>query len=132
MRAVLDTNVLVSGTMYPHRVPGQVLDLATEGKCGALYDQRILTEYQEVLKRPHFKFNHADIDIMINSLKQHGEEIEGPFPQLQLVDKTDEKFLEVAWAGLADALVTGNGKHFPARQTGLVKIRSPREFLDLI
>ncbi len=47
---------------------------------------------------------------MINSLKQHGEEIEGPFPQLQLVDKTDEKFLEVAWAGLADALVTANGK----------------------
>ena len=130
MRVVLDTNILVSGTMHPDRVPGQVLALATDGKFTSLYDQRILAEYQGVLKRSHFKFDHANIDILISSLKHQGEEIEGPFPELELPDKTDEKFLEVAWAGMAEVLVTGNGKHFPARRTGLVKIMSPKEFLN--
>jgi uncharacterized protein len=130
VRVVLDTNVLVSGTMHPLRVPGEVLRLAIEGKFTSLYDPRILDEYLDVLKRPHFKFNPADIDILINSLKQQGEEIEGPFPVLELDDKTDEKFLEVAWAGMAEALVTGNGKHFPARRARLVKIMNPREFLN--
>nr|VFK80867.1 MAG: hypothetical protein BECKSD772D_GA0070982_11699 [Candidatus Kentron sp. SD] len=32
----------------------------------------------------------------------------------------------------ADFLITGNGKHFPARQYGTVEVVSPREFLQRV
>ena len=131
MRVVLDTNVLVSAFMHPDRVPGQVLDLVPTGAFTCLYDSRILAEYEEVLGRPHFGFKPENLQAFVTLLWAVGEEVEGPFPKLQLPDKSDEKFLEVAWAGLADILVIGNLKHFPAKQTGLIKVMSPKEFLDL-
>ena len=130
MRIVIDTNVLVSALLNPDRVPAQVWDLVPSGKVTCLYDDRILAEYIAVLAKPKLKIDPAKAIGVIALLKMAGEEIEGPFPQIQLPDKSDEKFLEVAWAGLANALVTGNGKHSPARRAGLVKIMSPKEFLD--
>jgi len=46
-----------------------------------------------------------------------------------LPDPDDNPFLEVAIGANADALVTGNKRHFPSDAAGKVKILSPAEFL---
>jgi len=52
---------------------------------------------------------------------------------IQLPDPADLKFLEVAVTGLADYLVTGNGKHFvPKRGTHKMQIITPRDLIDLL
>ena len=40
-------------------------------------------------------------------------------------------FIEVAAYSLADVLVTGNRRHFPAEQRLGVRMLTPREFLEL-
>ena len=46
-----------------------------------------------------------------------------------LPDPDDEPFLEVAGAGRAECLDTGNSAHFPAKLCRGVKVLSPAEFL---
>lgn len=47
MRVVIDTNVLVSGTINPHGAPGRVVEAALTEVLAVLYDDRILSEYQD-------------------------------------------------------------------------------------
>lgn len=55
-----------------------------------------------------------------------------PLP-FRLPDADDEPFLEVAVAGGADALVTGNARHFKVKGGRLaIVVTSPRGFLDLL
>jgi len=50
---------------------------------------------------------------------------------VQLPDPDDAKFLEVAASAAADALITGNLKHFPPSQRYSVPVHSPRQWWDL-
>jgi predicted nucleic acid-binding protein len=43
---------------------------------------------------------------------------------------SDLKFIEVAVGALADALVTGNLRHFPARQRHGVRVLNPPQWLE--
>jgi predicted nucleic acid-binding protein len=50
---------------------------------------------------------------------------------MALPDADDRMFVEVALAGGADAIVTGNVRHFvPRRGTLGVLVCTPREFVD--
>ncbi len=49
---------------------------------------------------------------------------------MELPDPGDAMFLEVARAGQADCLVTGNLKHFPARKRREINVVTSAQFLD--
>ena len=132
MRVVIDTNVLVSGVINPHGPPARVIDGVLAGRYAVLHDDRILSEYREVLMRPFFGFAPADIDPLLDFIEFMGEHISTRDLGVILADESDLPFLEVASAGLADALVTGNLKHFkPKRGKHDVYICNPAEFLKL-
>ncbi len=130
MRVVIDTNVLVSGVMNPHGPPGRIVDHALAGTFTVLYDDRIMSEYREVLARPAFGFSLTDIDALLDFIETTGEKITGrPLP-IVLPDAGDLPFLEVAVAGRADALITGNTRHFkPQRGQRDVYVSTPAEFV---
>lgn len=131
MRVVIDTNVLVSAILSRHSPPAEVLRLALQGELMALYDHRILAEYREVLARPVFDFDQADIAGLVGGLERSGELVFALPLKLALPDPDDLPFAEVAIGGDADALVTGNARHFtPAER--LVDVLTPRELVDLI
>src|SRR6185312_6014704 len=129
MRVVIDTNVLVSGIINPHGPPGRVIDSIVSLALTPLYDDRILSEYRDVLLRPAFGFRRNDVSALLNFIEFSGEHITGGPVDVVLPDPDDLPFIEVAVAGLADALVTGNMKHFiPARRRG-VSILTPAALL---
>jgi putative PIN family toxin of toxin-antitoxin system len=133
MRVVIDTNVLVSGITNPHGSPGRVVDTIVSQSISALYDDRILLEYRDVLLRPFFGFQATDVNALVDFIELSGEQISAGPVNAVLPDPTDLPFLEVAIAGLAYALVTGNLKHFkPVRGRHSVSILSPAELLRLI
>ena len=133
MRVVVDTNVLVSGIINPHGPPGRIIDLVVARTLTALHDDRILSEYREVLLRPLFSFNKADVDSLLEFIELAGEHISASPVGAKLPDPSDLPFLEVAIAGSADALVTGNAKHFkPLRGRHAISVVSPAELLRLI
>jgi putative PIN family toxin of toxin-antitoxin system len=130
MKIVLDTNVLVAGLLSPFGTPAQVLQLILAGKVGPCVDARILTEYRDVLTRPKFGFDADAVADLMEFVGQIAETV-APTPWgLELPDPADAMFLEVAYAGQADYLVTGNLKHFPARKRCQVKVVPPAQFID--
>lgn len=131
MRVVIDTNVLVSGVINPHGPPGRVLDAALARNIVVLHDDRILTEYREVLSRPLFGFERADIDTLMEFFDFAGEHVSVNQIGIILPDASDLPFLEVAVAGRADALITGNLRHFkPISGSHDVNVCTPAEFLE--
>jgi putative PIN family toxin of toxin-antitoxin system len=131
VRIVLDTNVLVSGVLNPHGSPGRCLDLILDGDLTPLFDDRILAEYRDVLLRPRFGLDPRDVDALVDYLIAEGQALGAPPLDLTLPDPDDLPFLEVAIAGNADALVTGNLRHFPKEAVSeRVEILAPSQLLE--
>lgn len=130
MKIVLDTNVLVAGLLSLFGAPAQVLQLILAARVRLCLDARILIEYRDVLARPKFGFNTEDVADVLGFVEQ-ASEIVAPTPWgLELPDASDAMFLEVARAGQARYLVTGNLKHFPARMRRDVMVVTPAQFLN--
>jgi putative PIN family toxin of toxin-antitoxin system len=127
---VLDTNVLVSGLLSLHGPPARIVDLAVAGELCLLFDDRVLDEYDDVLRRPRFGFDAVDVDAVLNFIVCDGEAVIAPPLALQLPDAGDQPFAEVAVAARAEALITGNVRHFGAvARHHALRIRSPAAFL---
>ena len=132
MKISLDTNVLVSGLLSSMGAPAEVLTLVAQGVLQVCFDDRVVTEYEEVLLRPKFGFDASDVADLIAQIKGDGVRVTcSPLPT-RLPDPDDEKFLEVAIAAEAFCLVTGNLKHFPAADRHDVSVLTPRELVDLL
>lgn len=128
MNIVLDTNVLVAGLLSPFGPCAEIVRMVSSGELVLFFDARILAEYSEVLRRPKFKFDKERVDATLDYIEHSGLTIASS-PLLQsLQDPDDEPFLEVAIAGKATCLVTGNQAHFPVKFCQGVKVFSPGEF----
>ena len=130
MRVVVDTNVIVSGVLNPHGPPGRIVNALLTETITVLHDDRILSEYPEVLLRPTFAFPRSDVEILVDFVESAGEYVSAKPLSLLLPDPNDLPFLEVATSGAADALITGNIKHFkPRRGQHSVLVITPADFL---
>lgn len=129
MKIVLDTNVLVSGLLKATGPASEILRLAVSGNLRLLYDARILLEYRTVLLRPRFAFDPNDIHDLLAYLEFSGTAVAAPPLAREMPHRDDAPFLEVALAGKARYLVTGNTRHFPPRISRPVTVLLPTEFL---
>jgi putative PIN family toxin of toxin-antitoxin system len=106
---------MVSGVLNPHGPPGRIVNALLSETVTVLHDDRILSEYREVLLRPTFRFPLADVEVLLDFVESAGEHVSAQPLSLVLPDPNDLPFLEVATSGRADALITGNIKHFRPR-----------------
>lgn len=132
MRIVLDTNVLVSGLISLNGPPADILRLLEARPIVSCFNEVILNEYRAVLARPRFGLPADSVTRLLQRFEAVGElvvaePVSGEFP-----DPKDAPFLEVALAGHADFLVTGNLRHFPARLRQGLAVVSPREFIEAL
>lgn len=75
MHVVIDTNVLVSGILKAEGPPGRVIDLMLAREISPLFDDRILSEYEEVLHRSRFRFPRAVIDPLLDFILVFGTRV---------------------------------------------------------
>lgn len=68
---------------------------------------------------------------LLTFLWHASERIQATPLSIRLPDPDDVMFIEVAVSALADALVTGNRKHFPPSYCHGVRVLSPREWLEV-
>jgi putative PIN family toxin of toxin-antitoxin system len=130
MIIVLDTNVIVSGILRPYSKAASILRLAATGMIKLAYDLRILSEYQDVLNRPKFPFAKENINAFLDQVEEEGVLVSVMPLKFRLPDPDDEPFLEVALAARADAMITGNKRHFPKKNYHGTRILSPADFLE--
>ncbi len=136
MRVVVDTNILISGVIKPSGDVGRVLLLLRDGRYTVLYAQSLLTELVDVLNRPRmrhkYRLTDEDIETVVALILLRGQAVH---PQRRIAvcrDPKDNKFLEVAVAGNADAIVSGDRDLLSLNPFEDIPIISPQEFLDLL
>lgn len=129
--AVFDTNVVVSGILSPSGIPGRLLDAILDGLCRPVVTDSIMAEYEDVLCRPKFHFPPARIHLLLDVIRSCA--LSAPSFLLRfdapLPDPDDAIFLEAA-ASLNVPLVTGNGKYFPRRCVGEIRVLTPSAFFQ--
>lgn len=131
MRIALDTNVLVSGLIRANAPPGRIVDLMRTGAVQAVVDDRIMAEYNDVLRRDylHRYLSREDVKDTIDYLEHNSHYVACDVVVLDLPDAGDIPFLEVALCeGLP--LVTGNKKCYPSNKRRGCEVLTPREFLQ--
>ena len=132
MKAVIDTNVLVSAFMAkrPDSPTVRILQAIVEGRFTPLYAGDIIAEYREVLARPHFRFNQKAVAAIIDRIVSTGLPIVPAESDEAFPDPDDKIFYCVAQAESDDGakLVTGNLRHYPTAAF----VVSPAEFCVLI
>ena len=70
--AVIDTNVIVPALLKWNSVPGVVLQAVFNGFVVPVYNEEILNEYRNVLKRPKFGFSKELISETISQIEAMG------------------------------------------------------------
>ena len=91
-----------------------------------------MCEYREVLRRPEFDFDARLVDDLLEFLESEGELVGAVPLRLSLPDPDDAMFLEVASAGGAEYVVTGNIRHFPTDVRHGIPVVSPRDFIEIV
>ena len=130
MKAVFDTNVLVSGMLSVSGPPGWIVEAVLSGDVQPVYNTAMLDEYAEVLQRIEFGIAPLRVQTLLQCVEADGWCVVSPLWRLELPDVDDGFFLAAAAAAQVP-LVTGNTRHFPPKSRGGVTVLSPREFADL-
>ena len=132
IRAVVDTNVLVSGLLSPSGNEALIILAIHQGLVRPCCTEAIVAEYAEVLARAKFAFPPDEIAALIAMLRRVGELFRPEASAVASPDPGDTKFLQCAQAAQAEFIVTGNKRHFPHAPYGPTQIVSAGELLGRI
>ncbi len=127
MKLVVDCNVLISAGISNGACRFVIQHVLSNHDW--LLSDEVWREYTEVAKREHLqKYQpvYAGVLSEIDHLAKRftiAETVDNP------LDPKDAMYLELALAGKADALITGNTKHFPSSFSG-TRVITPRQFID--
>ena len=130
MRPVVDTNVFVSATIFPHSVPRRAVDKALNDGI-LLFSEPTLNELRQVLCRPKFDpyVSRGNRLLFLAQLEAVAEFV----PVTQIVrecrDPRDDKFLEVALNGRADVILTGDADLLRMNPWREIEIMRPGKYL---
>lgn len=128
MKAVLDTNVLVSGIFFGG-VPRAVLDAWADGRFELILSPSIIDEYVRTCDRLADTHPGLQYQPILAMVMGHGTllpDTDAPAPITPDLD--DDKFMLCARAG--DGVVVSGDRHLlTASGWGGVKVMKPREFL---
>jgi putative PIN family toxin of toxin-antitoxin system len=142
MRAVIDTGVLVSALIRQQGITGGILRALRDGRFTVVYTTDIMIEIIDVLGRDPFRTKYhiqsEDIAILVNLIRLRGELVNPLRPVAaspsgtMCRDPKDDKFLEAALAGKADAIVSGDADLLVLNLFEEIPILRPAEFLARI
>lgn len=132
MRVVLDTNVLLSGLMFPDGAPGRVVAAWRKARFNLVISVHQLAEIGRAIAYPKIRRNlgwdDPRIEKFIRQLYVRAEivDLSGVSVEVPL-DPDDVPILATLVAGKADALVTGDSDLLALRER--YAIHTPAEFV---
>ena len=137
MIAVLDTNVLASGTVTAQTPPGQILDYWHLGKFNLAVSEHIIDELKQTFNKPYFqkRVSSAGVANFIDLLQNEALIIPITVKvQGVATHPEDDLTLATALSAKADFLVTGDGpllRKIGASYRG-VNLVTPNDFLEIL
>ena len=112
MRAVLDTNVLVSGLLW-HGAPHTLIDHIKRGTLTLVISPVLLAELDQTLAKPHLQpvllRSQTSAPRILTDLQHLADLIDPPaLPEPVSRDPDDDHVLACALAASADLIITGD------------------------
>ena len=135
MKAVIDTNVLLSGLRSRNGLSYQVLRMLYQDRFKIVISVPMILEYEGILKDKLDKSIYSDdiIDQLLDSLCAIGEKSRVFYlwrPYLK--DPFDDHVLELALASESDYIVTYNKKDLLKAEDLGIKVVDAKEFLEIL
>jgi len=137
-RAVLDTNVIVSGTIISQGPPAVILNAWREGRFLLVTSEAIIDEVKRVLNDERIRSSYpnlksAHVGKITNLLRNHAVMTPGKF-SLAVVesDPDDDKFIVAAVEGKAQHIVSGDQDLLTLKRYRGVRMVTPAQFLESI
>lgn len=131
-RAVLDTNVLVSGLISPSGPSAQLLIELHSGAFELVVSPTLLAELSDVLRRPKLRRHVSEPEAVafVDYIRTASIVIDDPKPPARpsTADPGDEYLIVLAAAAKVDALVSGDAHLLDLRDE--LPVLTPREFLE--
>ncbi|MBI2840542.1 MAG: putative toxin-antitoxin system toxin component, PIN family [Acidobacteria bacterium] len=137
IRAVLDTNVLVSAMLSHLGPPARIYHAWRDGERELVSSYSLIEELDVVLRRPTMRENHgmtnAQIADLITLITENATMTPGTI-EVEVVkeDPDDNKFLACAAEADAEYIVSGDKHLLTLGHYGDVAIVRPRVFADLL
>ena len=137
LKAVLDTNLFISGLLTPKGPSAKILSEWRGGAFDSVVSIPILHEIQRVIFYPKIKkrlsWTDSEIIEFLHDLSQFSIMVSGQ-TKVDVIkdDPTDNKYLACALEINADYIVTGDQHLLKVGEYRGTKIISPREFLDIL
>lgn len=132
IKAVFDTNILVSSIFWKKGNPRKVVELAIDGRLICFTTVEILDELGKVLRRD---FDASDNEVLrqVNVILGYSELITANI-HLDIVkkDKDDNKILECAVACGADYIVTGDKHLLDLKSYKQTRIITAAEMVNIV
>jgi putative PIN family toxin of toxin-antitoxin system len=133
VRAVLDSNVVISGAISPRGTPADILRSLTGGEFELIASQMLLSELERALAYPKLRSHISESDAadLVRWVADSASAVVDPDtdPPVHSRDPDDDYLIVLASAHRA-ALVSGD-KDLLALE-GRIPVFSPRAFLDLL
>ncbi|MFN0084065.1 MAG: putative toxin-antitoxin system toxin component, PIN family [Blastocatellia bacterium] len=132
LRAVLDTNVLISAAIRPEGQAGHIWDLARERRFQMLTSPQIVNELCEKL-RTKFFWDDKRLGLLLRRLRRPAEIIVTT-TRLSVVpdDPDDNAIIECAVDGKADIIVSGDNDLLRMKSYEAIPILHPNDFLHTL
>lgn len=137
IRAVIDTNILVSGSIKRGSPPARVLQAWRKGRFILVTSESILNEVSRVLNYRKIKAKYylkkKDIEELLFALYL-GSDLTPDRLKVQVItqDPEDNKFISCALEGHADYIVTGDEHLLKIKEHKGIKMVTAHEFLKAI
>jgi len=137
LRAVLDTNVIISGVITDHGAPFQILQRWKGGEFAVIISSSILQEIERVLHYPKIKrkrrLTEGNIRNVMELLRKYGIVTPADIT-IEAVpeDPADNKFVVAAVETEADYIVSGDRHLKDLSSYHGIRIVSPDEFLRVL
>ncbi len=137
LKAVLDTNVIISGLISHGGAPYRALEAWRRGDFLLFTSPALLDELLDVLARPFFREKRgiADSDLArIRHLFETDASCVQPQVQLGVIqaDPDDDRVLECALAGGVDFVVSGDRHLLSVREYQRIPIITVVQFLEIL
>ena len=130
MRAVLDTNVVMSAIFFGG-VPFEVLSAWHNGDFELVVSEAVMAEYREIAARMKAKFPSIEPEIWMRYIEDHATVVSAaPLATQVCEDADDDVFLACAIAASAKIVCSGDKHLLACNGWNGVEVLTPRLFCN--
>ncbi len=130
MKVVLDTNVIISGVLFPGGAPDRIVRAALTKRIDHATSPDLLTEVRRIFEKK-FALPKKRVDELIRLLAESGELVY-PTERIDVVkaDPADNRVLECAFTAKTNYIITGDERHLLSLKSWKgIRLISPSDFV---